>query len=243
MISKLNIKDNNLINELVNFIFVKQNSKNYKFKCFPSDFYWIRKELKKQNVFYIKENTFNLIIITDEVKINYLYFEKISYLKNNLDILHDKELLISKDNYLINDLVLLNKNNRTTYILALRHNNQILKHSIDKRYIVVPLNKHLVDDYLRNHSNHYYQNHYVLVCIKNNEMIGYLDYKGSEILEINSLKNHDEIYKQTIKQLLLNYLKTNNQENVIYQTKDIETCEYLIAIGFEKVEENILLSF
>lgn len=242
MINKLDIKDNDLVNELVNYIFVKQNNKNYKFNYFPNDFYWIRKEIKNQNVFYIKENTFKLIIITDEEEINYLYFEDISYLENNLDILKDKELLILKDNQLTNDLILLNKNNKTTYTLSLKINNKILKESIDKRYFVVPLYKHLIDDYLKIHSNNYYQNHDVLVCIKNNEMIGYLDYKDSEILEINSLKK-DEVYKETIKQLLLHYLKNSNQDHVIYQVEDVEAYEYLITIGFEKVEENILFSF
>lgn len=242
MINKLNIKDNNLINELVNFIFVKQNSKNYKLNYFPNDFYWIRKELKKQNVFYIKENTFKLIIITNEEEINYLYFEDISYLKNNLNILKDKELLILKDNSFINDLVLLNENNKITYTLKLKLNNKILKENIDKKYVVVPLYKHLVNDYLKIHSKKHYQNHDVLVCIKNNEMIGYLDYKDSEILEINSLKK-DEIYKETIKQLLLNYLKISHQNNIVYQVEDDETYEYLITIGFEKIEENILFYF
>ena len=92
-----------------------------------------------------------------------------------------------------------------------------------------------------NFTNHY-QNHDVLVCIKNNEMIGYLDYKDSEILEINSLKK-DEIYKETIKQLLLNYLKISHQNNIVYQVEDDETYEYLITIGFEKIEENILFYF
>ena len=53
-------------------------------------------------------------------------------------------------------------------------------------------------------------------------MIGYLDYKDSEILEINSLKK-DEVYKETIKQLLLHYLKNSNQDHVIYQVEDVET--------------------
>lgn len=243
MISKLDIKNNEVVNELVSFIFVKQNNKNYKFNYFPNDFYWIRKEIKKQNVFYIKENTFKLIIITDEEEINYLYFEDVSYLKKNLDVLKEKELLISKDNQLTNDLVLLNKNNKTTFTLALKLNNKILKESIDKKYLVVPLYKYLLDDYLKIHSENYYQNHDVLVCIKSNEMIGYLDYKGSEILEIYSLKKNDEMYKETIKQLLLNYFKNSNQDNAIYQIEDIKTYEFLISIGFEKEEENILFSF
>ena len=109
--------------------------------------------------------------------------------------------------------------------------------------LYLPLLKHLINDYLSIHSNNHYQNQNTLVCIKNNEMIGYLDFKEDEIFEICSISKKEEIFKKTIEQLLLNYLISTNKKEVIYQTDDVDTYNLLIELGFIKIEENINREF
>jgi hypothetical protein len=248
MVNKVAVKDYELANEIVNFIFVKQNNKNYCFNYFPKDFYGIRYYIKKYDVIYIKEEDIKLIVVCNNEEIEYLYFKDIIYLKQNIQYLKGKELLINKDNILANELINMNIDDNinsfyTSFTLKMDINNKIFKQQLNKKYIVIPLLKHLINDYLSIHSNNHYQNQNTLVCIKNNEMIGYLDFKEDEIFEICSISKKEEIFKKTIEQLLLNYLISTNKKEVIYQTDDLNTYNLLIELGFIKIEENINMEF
>ena len=70
-------------------------------------------------------------------------------------------------------------------------------------------------------------------------MIGYLDFEDGEILEICSISKNEDIYKQTVEQLLLNYLINAKVNKVVYQTDDLKTYNILKELGFIITEENL----
>lgn len=243
MIKKLNINDINIINELVNFIFVKQSTKDYKINDFPNYFYGIKYYLKKQTVYYIKEDTIKLILVFGEEEIDYLYFEDIQYLIDNLNLINNKALTINKNNILNNDLLNINENNNTYNILELNFRKKMFNDNKNKKYIIHPVNKYNLKPYLQIHSSNKYHKYCALVCIKNNEIVGYLDYKGKEILEVGGLIKKDEINQVTVKQLFFTYLKISKRKYILYETDDLKTYNYLINVGFKKIEENIKYKF
>ena len=136
MISKLDINNHDLVNELVNFIFVKQNNKNFSFNTFPKDFNGIRYFIKKYDVLYIKEADIKLIMVYDTKEVQYLYFKDILYLKQNVTYLKGRKLIINKENILTNELINMNiyNNNKNhyqaTFNLKLDINNKVLKQQL-----------------------------------------------------------------------------------------------------------------
>ena len=241
--NKVDVKDYEFVNEIVDFIFVKQNNKNYCFNNIPKDFNGIRYHIKHLDVFYIKENTIKLLFISNNNLINYLYFEDISYFDDNINFFKNKKIEINKENVVTNELINHYNNFKTFFVLKFDFTKKLVKDQIDNRYKVIPLLKHLVNDYIKIHSDNKYSNNKSIVCIKNNEMVGYLDFNDEDILEIVSCSDNKEIYYNTIKQLLLNFLVLSNRKEIITRTNDLNVYKTLIDFGFIKIEENIRLEF
>lgn len=243
MIKKLNKKDFDLVNEIVNFVFVKQNNFNYVFEYFPNDFYNIRQYIKNNTVLYNDENGINFILIKDKEEVNFLYFNDVKYLKECLSEINGLQLVVNSNNVLLNDIKTLNITYTESKVLQLSLTNKDIKKLQDSKYLIIPLQKHLLEEYLEIHSENVYDKCYTMVCIKNNELIGYIDFDDEEIIEISSTLKDKILTTYLYKQLFLKYLEVTRQNKLIYQTDQDLAREELESMGFEVIEENVNFEF
>lgn len=244
MIDKLNCNNQELLNEIVSFIFIKQSLQKYYLNTFPKKIEEIKKEIKHCLVLYLKNNAFNIIIVIENDIIKYFYALSLDDLKQSLPYIKGKKILITnKEHFLLNidDIQLKSiKINKTIYHnIQIKHNsNYIFNKNSD--YLINSLQSHLLDEYYEIHQGKIESNVKTLVCIKNNEMIGYLDYIDDKIINIGYINNiNKQVFLLTIIEY---YLHLYNYKQVNYYCDDGQLNEFQL-VNYNMVETINIFEF
>lgn len=236
-INKLSNNDLNLLNEIINFIFIKQNTKNYKFNYFPKTLLEIRKKVKNKNVYYQKENELNSIIVVNDDKILFCYFSSIEFFKNNILFLKKHKLIIDLNNELFNYFNILQIKTNIYYKIRLTKINNIKNNNYIGKVISLP--SYLKEEYEEIHKELINYNNKTLILIKNNELIGYLDYYKNIIINIYSVEKNDNLLC-SLTLLIKSYLKNENCSYINYIVEEKELSTFL-KLGFEIIEKECVI--
>lgn len=246
VINNLNINDKILINEIVNFIFIKQSFKQYYINTFPKKIDEIKKEIQENIVLYQKNNEFNLIIVMKKEKVKYLYFSSFDIIEQCLPYLKSKQLLLTNNDHLllsINDNQLMKFNiNKVIYKHIIIKHNPKYEGKKNKNYIIKQLMPYLYDEYYDIHCGKIEENIQTLVCIKNNEMIGYLDYIDDKIINIGYTNSINNNIKYLFLIMIEYYLKHFNYKKVDYYITEeiLNNCD---LINYEVIDKIIYYDF
>lgn len=217
MINKLNSDNKELFNEIVNFIFVKQSLQEYYINTFPKKINEIKKEIKQSFVLYQKNDVINTVVVIEKDIIKYLYVITIDNLKMCLPYLKNKRIIISnKMHFLMNiDSKMINKmkiNKTICYNIQIKHNSNYI--FSNNNFIIKKLQPYLINEYQEIHQGNIEANVKTLICINNNEMIGYLDYIDDKIINIGYINNTNKQF--LLLTLIEYYLQYYNFKQVNY---------------------------
>lgn len=236
-INKLSNNDLNLLNEIINFIFIKQNINNYKFNYFPKTLLEIRKKVKNNNVYYQKENEINSIIVVNDNKILFCYFSSIEFLKNNILFLKKHKLIIDLNNELFSYFNILQIKTNIYYKIRLTKINNIKNNNYIGKVISLP--SYLKEEYEEIHKELINYNNKTLILIKNNELIAYLDYYKNTIINIYSVEKNDNLLC-SLTLLIMSYLKNENCSYINYIVEEKELSTFL-KLGFKIIEKECVI--
>ncbi len=265
----LNNPNENLINELVNYLFVKQNQFNTYFKSFPQKSKDIRKIIKtidnekmflKYNIkdkkidfvaIYFKNDetlTIEIILIsTDEINLVELFKQTLKQNHQNYTI----TIVLSKFNYLLeqslNDDFFTNHYSLKKFEIYESKLNKI-KYRINEDFIIQEL-----PDYMKEELKTTFKCNLrkckktsFLVCLYNNQLIGYFKVKNQEeyveVLEyaINpKFENNEIIYGKAFVYIFDKFGKYKNIQLFDYGYLNSDV---LITCGCLLIEENYLFS-
>lgn len=268
MINKLINKEDINLNDIVNYIFIKQNNFNTYCKKFEKDLKKIRKEVKlasdKIKINYIKEDN-NIKFVSYEtieeesktINIIFIGFEDIKYFDEYKQYLKSEynnykiNIKLTKFHILYSDLLnddyfSINKNIKTLEVYESKLNK--LKYRMNQDIIVMPLENYQLDEYKEIHISKFKKTKKIknLVVIYNNEMIGYFDYIPTEELneiveyKINeNIKDKEVVIGKALIHIFDNHGKFNNIKVSI--DNDFELNDFL-KCGFLIVEELTVFS-
>lgn len=231
MIDKLNCNNQELLNEIVSFIFVKQSFQQYYLNTFPKKIEEIKKEIKNCTVLYLKNNVFNIIIVIEKDVIKYLYVLSLDDLKQCLPYIKGKKIFITNEkHFLMNiddkQLKAIKIKKTIHYNIQIKHNSNYISNK-NSNYLINSLQSYLFDEYYEIHQGKIEANVKTLVCIKNNEMIGYLDYIDDKIINIGYINNiNKQVFLLTIIEY---YLHLYNYKQVNYYCDDGQLNEFQLV--------------
>lgn len=269
MIKQLINKEDINLNDVINYIFIKQSAFNSYCKTFSKELKDIRRFVKKVDNENIKinyqKNNNDIVLASYElinkdeklVEILFIGFEDLKYFNLYKQFLKNeyKDYKISLSltkfnnqyNELLNDDYFKNtKNKKTIEIFETKLNK--LKIRMNQDVLVFPLEPHLNDDYKNMHFSKVSKSKNIkkLVALYNNEMIGYFDYKTEEDFnEIIEYRIDERVQNKEIvigKALLSIFEKYHKFMNIKISLIDDPNFDDFMKWGFLLISEEKIFS-
>lgn len=261
MINSNNDMNVEILNELVNFVFVKQNSFDSYFETLSKDIKEIRNVIKQNNIKYIKENEEIKFVSIEQmnknnIEILFLYFEDYKYFDEYKELINKEysnykiQISLRKFNPNYDNL----QNDSFFKEIKKIQNLELFESKVNKLkyrmlsdYVLTELLDHLKEDYKNLHKTEIIKNKNIkkIVCIYNNEMISYFDVllneDNNEIIEYHineNFKKKDLVIGRFVVYILD---KINKNINIKIKLINDKNLQFFLDCGFLLTSEQLLL--
>lgn len=268
----LSLKENkDFTKEIVDYIFINQNKSKSRCTCIEKDLSKIKQDIN--NIFFNDQKQCHFIKNEKIEFVSYgIFIKNEKYIQILFIFGNDKNIIKQYFSFLKNnyknyriDIVIPNENILNTILtdfvkeevktgIHLKLNKKIKNITKDKSYIVSNIKPHLIDEYKEIHQN---ENGYwnskrilkekkfkIIVCIYNNELVGYIDIYNAvlyneiyDIFVLENIKNKKEVLKQML-------LYVNDYfNNILFVSENDFYCDVFKEIGFIEEDNSKTYSF